>query len=280
MRKLICMIVALILIVPAIHTNAAGNTTANATNAYFKVGNGYYSTLKAALADAPSSADKTIYLLKNAEISESALAVPAGTNITLDLGGHTLTNKFDTQYLMTSVRGTLTIKNGNLNVIKGIVVQGGGHLIIDNVKYTVNNTSSNARPAVKLNGAGETKLTVRDSYLKTLGPGESLVLVEQGTDGTINLEGNTTLEYGGVLDNAVQNCAAIAVQPSSTTNTNLRLNMGAKAKIVNTAPAIDKPDYVASAIVLQTNGNITLNLEKGATVAIDRDGGESKSYHI
>ena len=277
MKKIVCLLIAVLLLIPVIPTFAAGDTTANAANAYFKVGNGYYSTLKSALEDAPSSADKTIYLLKDASISESELKIPEGVNITVDLKGYTLTNTYTSKYLMTSVKGTLTVKNGNLNVIKGIVVQGGGHLIIDNVKYTVNNTSSNARPAVKLNGAGETKLTAIDSYIKTVGPGESLVLVEQGTDGFINLEGNTTLEYGGVLDDAAQNCAAIAVQAATT---NLTLNMGAKAKIVNTAPAIDNPDYAASAIVLETSGNITLNLEKGATIAIDREGGQSKSYHI
>ena len=222
MKKIVCLLIAVLLLIPVIPTFAAGDTTANAANAYFKVGNGYYSTLKSALADAPSSADKTIYLLKNATISESELKIPEGVNITVDLKGYTLTNTYTSKYLMTSVKGTLTVKNGNLNVIKGIVVQGGGHLIIDNVKYTVNNTSSNARPAVKLNGAGETKFTARDSYLKTLGPGESLVLVEQGTDGFINLEGNTTLEYGGVLDESPQNCAAIAVQAATT---NLTLNM-------------------------------------------------------
>ena len=184
--------------------------------------------------------------------------------------------------------GTVTLKNGTLNVTKGIVVLGGGHLIVDRMSYNVTCSDSNARPAVKLSSTGKTELTVNESNMKTVGPGESLVLVEYATDATINLVNRTVLEYAGVLDSAVQNCGAIAVQQSwgtgvnseaDSSNTDLVLNVGSESKIINTAPAINE-EYVASAIVMQTKGSVILNLEKGATVEIDRATGKSKSYHI
>ena len=288
MKKLICILLVAIMLIPVIPVMAVGDTTANASNAYFKVGNNYYSTLKGALADAPSASDKTIYLLKNATISEKSLTVPASAEITLNFGGHTLNVNNAGAYLIGNMSGKLTVKNGTINLIKGMVVQNNGHLIIDNMSYNITETGSDARPAVKLSGKGNTKLTVKNSYLKTVGPGEALILVEGATDGTINLVGKTTLEYAGVLDSSIQNCGAIAIQQaygtnvdskSDDANTDLVLNVGAEAKIINSAPAIDS-EYVASAIVMQTRGDVTLNLAKGATVEIDRAAGKSKSYHI
>lgn len=289
MKKIICIILTILMLIPIIPTFAAGDTTATADNAYFKVGNAYYSTLKGALADAPNASDRTVYLLKDATVSEFNLKVPAGTDIILDLGGHTLTSTYNKDYLIGSINGTLTVKNGSLNASRGLVVQKDGHLIIDNVRFTVTDTSSNARPAVKLSYQGNTELTVRNSHLKTVGPGESLVLVEFATDGVINLEGNTILEYAGVLDGEVQNCGAVAVQQgwgtgfnsnSETANTDLVLNVGANAKIVNTAPPSTSSGYVGSAVILSTSGDVTVNLEKGATIEIDREAGASKNYHI
>ena len=261
MKKFICIILAIIMLVPILPTMAAGDTTANASNAYFRVGNAYYSTLKGALADASTASDKTIYLLKDATISEASLTVPAETDITIDFGGHTLNVNNTGDYLISALNGTLTVKNGTINLVKGMVVKNGGHLIIDGMSYNINNTSSSARPAVKLSYAGNTMLTVKNSHLKTVGPGESLILAEFATDATVNLEGNTTLEYAGVLDKEVQNCGAVAVQQgwgngfdsdSDSANTDLVLNVGANAKIVNTAPLIDEAEYVASGIILST----------------------------
>ena len=56
MKKFICLILIAVMLIPILPVMAAGDTTANASNAYFKVGNNYYSTLKGALADAPSAA--------------------------------------------------------------------------------------------------------------------------------------------------------------------------------------------------------------------------------
>ncbi|MBE6668389.1 MAG: MBL fold metallo-hydrolase [Ruminococcaceae bacterium] len=289
MKKFVCIILAIIILMPMLPAMAAGDTTANASNAYFRVGNAYYSTFGGALADAVNSSDRTVYLLKDASISEANLTVPAGADITVDFGGHTLSVNNTGNYLISHLLGKLTVKNGNLNVVKGIVVEGGGHLIVERMNYNVVEKGSNARPAVKLSYAGNTKLTVKDSHLKTVGPGESLVLAEFATDAVINLEGSTVLEYAGVLDSETQNCGAIAVQQawgtgfnsnSESANTDLVLNMGANAKIVNTAPSNDKAEYVASAITLSTSGDVTLNLEEGATLEIDRASGASKSTHI
>lgn len=288
MKKILCALLIISMLIPVIPVMAAGDTTSSASNAYFKVGNGYYSTLKGALADAPSAGDATVYLLKDVSLSEYELTVPAGADVTIDLGGHTITATNTSKYFIEPIKGKLTLKNGKINVNRGLVVGGGGVLTVDNVDITVTNTTSNARPAVKLSGKGNTVLNVKDSHLKTLGPGESLVLVEFSTDGVINLEGDSVLEYAGVLDSEAQNCGAIAVQQNwgtnvdstaATSNTDLVLNMGANAKIVNTAPS-DTASNTGAAIVLSTKGNVTLNLEKGATIAIDRVAGKSKSYHI
>ena len=288
MKKFLC---ALLIIVMLIQINPviASGATGDAQNAYFQVGNSYHSTLTAALSEAQKEETATIYLLKDFTTSEKSLVIAADKTITLDLGTHTLTASNTGAYWIDSVQGSFTIKNGKIEVCRGIVVTDGGSLLLDNVDYTVTNTTSNARPAVKLSREGATSLTVKDSHLKTYGPGESLVLVEFATDGTINLEGETILEYAGVLDEDAHNCTAISVQQNwganvdsnaETSNTDLVLNVGANAKIVNTAPSSANSDFVGSAISLQTKGNIELNFEKGATLEIDREAGQSKSYHL
>ena len=289
MKKIICLILAVIMLIPMLPTMAAGDTSKGASNAYFKVGNGYYSTLQGAINDAASASDKTVYLLKDITTAEHSVTVPSGADIILDLGGHTIKTTDKTDYYISKISRKLNVKNGSLNVALGLVVQDGGHLILDNVNLTVSHTGAEARPAVKLSYEGNTELTVKNSYLKTVGPGESLILAEFATDATVNLEGNTVLEYAGVLDESPQNCAPVAVQQgwgkgydssSPTSNTDLVLNVGANAKIVNTAPKIDNPEYTAAAIVLQTSGNVKINLDAGATIAIDRESGTSVSTHI
>ena len=277
------------MLIPMLPTMAAGDTSKGASNAYFRVGNDYYSTLQGAIDDASGASDKTVYLLKDITTAECGVTVPKGTNITLDLGEHNIKVTDKTNYYISKINGKFTVKNGSLEVVQGLVVEESGHLIFDNVTLTVYYTGAEARPAVKLSRQGNTELTVKNSHLKTLGPGESLVLAEYATDATVNLEGNTILEYAGVLDAEPQNCAAVAVQQgwgagfdssSITANTDLVLNVGANAKIVNTAPPIDNADYTGAAIVLQTSGNVTINLEAGATIAIDREAGTSISTHI
>ena len=289
LRKIICLLLLTAILIPVIPAFAAGDTTSGASNAYYEVGNDYYSTFSKALIAAEAQGTATISLLKDATETEVNQVVNAGKNITLDLGGHKLNVIGTGAYWIKSVKGKLTLKNGSIDICRGVVVNGGGSLLIDDVDYTVVNTTSNARPAVKLSGAGVTALTVKDSYLKTMGPGEALILVEQSTDGTVTLEGETVLEYAGVLDESPQNCAPVAVQQAwgngiistnASSNTDLVLNVGAKSKIVNTAPTSTNDKYVGSVIAVETQGNVVLNLEKGATLAIDRQSGSSKTYFI
>ena len=289
MKKTLCILLAFFMLIPIIPVMAAGDVAENAANAYFKVGNEYYSTLRGAISDAANARDRTVYLLKDATVADRALSIPSGADVTLDLGGHTLTASDTTYYLVEYLNGKLTVKNGTLNVSRGIVVKRGGYLVFDGVNLTVTNRTAAARPAVKLSGQGTTRMTVLNSYLKTYGPGESLVLAEHGTDAFVELDGNTVLEYAGVIDDEAQNCGAIAVQQAwgtgvdsaaQSSNTDLVLNVGGDAKIVNTAPADEIEGRVASAIILSTRGDVTLNLSRGATIEIDRVGGASKSYHI
>ena len=284
MKKFICVMLIVMIAMPTISVMAASNTVSGIIGSYYRVGDKYYSDFSSALDNAVATEGSTVKLLCDIIVGEANLSIPSGADVTIDLGGHTLTSSHTGSYFFGSVKGRLTVKNGKLNVTKGIVVNGGGSLTIDAVTYNVTNTSANARPAVKLSGNGDTSLTVKNSYIKTVGPGESLILVEAGTDGTINLEGDTVLEYGGVLDSAIINCATIAVQQGSVSlnksNTDLVLNVGSKSKIVNTAPAIEEESYVGSCIVTNTGGRVDVNLEEGATLAIDREAGSSKSYHI
>ena len=247
-------------------------------------------TLKDAL-NLASNGD-TIKLLKQYDTTETGLSI-SGKSVTVDLNNLTL-NATGSNYFFGSVKSGLTFKNGTMKVARGFIVQDGGHLGFENVTATSGDgTGSNSRPLVKLNGAGTTKLTVNNSTLESKSSiGEGLILVEQKTDGIITLTGNSVIKYSGIMGNNEQNHAAIAVQQAwasgqtdpgdGSWNTDLELNVGAGSSII-AAHASSTKTKRASAIADQTNGNITINLEAGATLAADRtyaDDNASTTYLI
>ncbi len=285
MKRIISFITVIVLLISTVPVMSVEAVSVNAVDAYFKVNDSYYNTLSGAI---DALTEGTITLQKDATIDECKLVLTNDKFITLDLNGYTLTASSTTEYLFDEIRGGLIVQNGNVNVARGFVIQGGGHLMVYDADMTVTYTGADARPLVKLSGEGSTKLTVRDSHLKTVGPGESLILIEQGTYGSVIISGETVLEYAGVIDAEPQNCGAIVVQQAwgsgvnssdESSNTDAVISIGSGSKVLTTAPAIDKA-YVASTIALSTNGDVMINLEKGAILAIDRIAGNSRSTHI
>ncbi|MBE6668532.1 MAG: hypothetical protein E7607_09525, partial [Ruminococcaceae bacterium] len=91
MKKLISIMLAILMVmavaVTAIPTTvfAAGNTTQGAADANFKIGNQYYSTLKAALDDAKDG--DTIDMLKNVDDPTTARLGYYSKNLTINGNG-------------------------------------------------------------------------------------------------------------------------------------------------------------------------------------------------
>lgn len=227
----------------------------------------YAGTLGQAISVATNGS--TIKLLKNYEGTETNIAI-SGKSLTIDLNNFTA-NLTGGGYFINSLKSGLTIKNGTFKVARGIVVQAGGHLEFDNATaITSEGTGSNSRPLVKLNGSGVTKLTVRNSTLESKSQesndGQALVLVERGTTGTIDLVGTSVLKFSGVLGKNNQNHTAVALQG---TGTDLVLNVGAEASLI-AAHASSTKEKIASVLADQTDGDITVNLEAGATIVADR----------
>lgn len=224
----------------------------------------YAGTLGQAISVATNGS--TIKLLKNYEGTETNIAI-SGKSLTIDLNNFTA-NLTGGGYFINSLKSGLAIKNGTFKVARGIIVQVGGHLEFDNATaISSDGTGSNSRAIVKLNGAGATKLTIRNSTVETKTTiGEPFILVESGTSGTIDLVGKSVLKYSGVLGNNNQNHSVIALQG---TGTDLVLNVGAEASLI-AAHASSTKEKIASVLADQTDGDITVNLEAGATIAANR----------
>lgn len=130
-------------------TDIAGNSNDNPpsgvsllSNNVAKIGATEYATLAEAITAAGSN-ETTITLI--ADATEN-VTIPANANITLDLGGKTLTNSGDTTNKATlSVVGTATVKNGTVTggaSYYNIEVKTGGNLTLEGVTATAGNAGS------------------------------------------------------------------------------------------------------------------------------------------
>ena len=253
------------------------------SNAVFKYvtdadGEGYATSFASALMAAKTGT--VVTLLKDFDSNETGITF-AGKTLTVDLDGKKLNFTNNSNYVMSSIKGDLTFKDGTIDLYRGFIVQAGGHITFDNVtatsQYAVNaDGGALSRPVVKLNGAGYTQLTLVDSTLVTYGKGEALVLVESSTEGVITLEGNSVLNYAGTLTGVNQNMAAIAVQNA----TSLIVNVGEGSKIMTSGQTSDNAEKITSIIADQTTGDITLNLAKGSIMEINRTPGASGSEFV
>ncbi len=229
-------------------------------------------SLASAIAGAKSGS--TIKLLSDYLCTESGLAFPGGKTLTLNLQKHSLFVDVDA-YFFSTVSGNFTIKNGTLELRRGLSIVNGGVLTFDSVTANVIPTAAGARPLVKLSGdssgntVSTTKLVVRDSALKTTATGEALILVEHFTKGTIELIGNTTVSHEGTLNGNNQNNGVICVQNGG--NLNLGVGNSATIRAAHKAAASDVAERASSCIADQTKGDIEITFYNGATLYLDRE---------
>ena len=135
MKKLLSLVLAVIMVmavaITAIPTTifAAGNTSAGAADANFKIGDQYYSTLKAALTDAKDG--DTIEMLKNVDDATTANLGTYSKNITINGNGYTFTALKNTNAYLFYVNAgkTITINRMNMIVQSGLGISGDGGTI-------------------------------------------------------------------------------------------------------------------------------------------------------
>ncbi len=160
--------------------NAYG--TQSLSKAYAKIGETYYKSLADALAAA--NADDTVTLLDDVTAD-----VVINKNITLDLGGKTLTNTGAGKATISVTGGTVTVKNGtviggtsyyNIEVTKG----SNANLTLEDITATAGNTGSSM-----IDNWGT--MTIKSG---TYTGGLNVVKSEEGSTLTIN-GGKFTLEY-------------------------------------------------------------------------------------
>ena len=142
----------------------------------------YYDSIAEAIAD---NAGTQITIVLHDDVNERVV-LSAGSNVTLDLNGHTMTNP-ELEAVITN-NGNLTIRNGTIrNEVTFSVLDNnqGGTLVIDNV--TLINTST--KQAVYNNGG---HVTIQgNSYLRTDSSQRAAVQ---------NLRSGTTIITGGTIE--------------------------------------------------------------------------------
>ena len=112
---------------------------AEGETAVAKVGDVEYATLQKAINAA--TAGQTVKLVAN---TAEDIKIPANKDITLDLGGKTLSNTNNSKATL-SVEGTAVVKNGTISggtSYYNIEVKKGGSLTLENVTATAGNTGS------------------------------------------------------------------------------------------------------------------------------------------
>lgn len=243
------------------------------------------------------SQDKVVTLNGTYFFDAGNFTVHAGKTLVIDLNGNTMAASLCKTYLFNDIQGHLIIKNGKMDFPAGFVVKNGGKLTLENIEITVTpnpgyveSTGYNySRPLIKLNGDGAnsasdiTSATVKDSTLTSKANGEMIAAIVEATNGTINLEGRTTLISDIHLRNggAAHNAAVIGVQQATTgnkDNTNGTINVGKDVSLILT-PSSDASSSALSPSVINdyTEGNVEINIEKGAHLRIERDTAMSTS---
>ena len=108
------------------------------------------------LFEAISLGSEKITLNKDIEINKT-LSIPANANVTLDLGGHTITSTYTVQsdgnksnYV--EVNGSLTITNGTI-ISRGVMVY--GTLTINDEKVTIINNDRNGGSPIRVKSTGK-----------------------------------------------------------------------------------------------------------------------------
>ena len=176
-RKFLSILLTLAMALTLLPTAAM----AEGETAVAKVGDVEYATLQEAINAA--TAGQTVKLVAN---TAEDIKIPANKDITLDLGGKTLSNTNNRKATL-SVEGTAVVKNGTITggtSYYNIEVKEGGSLTLENVTATAGNTGSSM-----IDNWGT--LTIEDGIYTG---GLNVVKSEEGS--TLNIHGGKfTLSY-------------------------------------------------------------------------------------
>jgi len=192
-------------------------------------------------------------------------------NLTIDLNGFTLSDGTSGNYVVSSITGALTVKNGTWNVKRGFVVQGSGVLTFDGV--TGNATE---RPYIKLN-SGTATANINNSTITNTANGENVILIENATVGTLNVTGNSYVAHKGGSKGGT-NCAVVMITGTASAT----INVGAGATM-SSAYQVEGTQW-GGVIVSggsNTSTNTVVTLETGAKLAIERKtGAGGEAYFV
>lgn len=303
MKKLISSILVLAMVLSlisgtAIFANAAEGAVA-------KIGDTEYTKLEDAIKAAPKNDSTTIYLLQDYKISSTMAGHQYVQNLTIDLGGHTLTS---TGIALTAYRAgtTLTVQNGTVvgnsssgslratyggKLILGenLTVKGAGGgatlVYVDNgsVEIAANNGVNfvggkvDFKQSTNANNKVSVAASIGRTYFGTLADavavgGEVTLLDHIQLSETIKVKGNVTLNLNGKAitgtDNATGNFALIEVQPGAT------LTVNGEGKIGLTATN-NRNFNAYSSVISNQRGTLIIN---GGT--IQHSGGTDMAYAI
>ncbi len=146
------------------------------TAAVAKVGETYYSSLKAAVNAAAS--DSTVELLQDTEDNVTV----DGKSLMIDLGGHTLTSPDTREAITKKGAGTLNVCNGTISTKLACVSSTSSNVTLTNVKAT-----SSSRYAVDASGSGSVTIesgefaSVDDDYEAVRVSGSALLTINGGS---------------------------------------------------------------------------------------------------
>lgn len=210
-----------------LQSNGSGMFTPVPGAGVAKIGDVYYQTLDAAIADVPTDGTPTtIELLTNINAEKRAL-IPSNTNITLDLGGYTL--RCDDDFTIAFFDGAVGAVGSNKT---------------ENAQLTVKNgtVTSKKSYAIRTDGDGNTLTIAEDATVKA-GNETDYAIVVRGKNTTVTVNGTVEVLKG----------TAISTNGNDATNNN-SITINEPAKI--TSPD-DNAIYLPSGSLTVNGGTIT-----------------------
>ena len=258
---LLAVFMVIVLTVTAIFTViAAGDTISGADDANFRIGNQYYSTLKAALTDAKDG--DTIEVLKNVDDPTTANLGTYSKNLTINGNGHTYTAKKNSNAYLFYLNGdkTITINNLNMEVQSGFGISGKGVINLNDCYILATH-----RMAVRTSSATDAEFNIHNTTLEINGTGgQPLVYLDATTKNIINITGTSKLIRRTSTVGDIGNSSVINIVSGSGYT---EVNLGSQAEIV--MAHVTGNANAPHGIYNNGNGLAVVNLEAGSTFKID-----------
>lgn len=170
--------------------------------------------------------------LNKSLILDKAISVPAGKDVTIDLGGNSITGNVQT--LVNVAGGNVTLKNGNITGANRTAVVTGGELILDGA-----NIVSTSDCAVSATGANSS-VVVNNGKITAQ---EAGVLVTSGAALEINGGEIEGIDNGPIMGNGT----------SGQGNINVVMNNGTLIAHIQSA------GYTACGVYMPNSGSFTMN---------------------